>query len=81
LPGDRGPPRASRLHQYTLRALSRTAEEKARTEGASRADAERAENESRAEFTDKATRDAFSERAIAALLEAFPNVFDGEVVS
>jgi hypothetical protein len=32
------------------------------------------------QFTDKATRDRFSERAIAALLESFPNVFDGEAV-
>jgi hypothetical protein len=33
------------------------------------------------EFLDKPTRDAFSQRAIEALLEAFPNVFDGEAVS
>jgi hypothetical protein len=33
------------------------------------------------EFVDKPTRDAFSARAVAALLENFPNVFDGEAVS
>jgi hypothetical protein len=31
------------------------------------------------EFTDRATRDAFSQRAIAALLESFPHAFDSEV--
>lgn len=28
------------------------------------------------QFTDRATNDGFSERAIAALLESFPNAFD-----
>jgi hypothetical protein len=30
------------------------------------------------QFTDKATSDAFADRAIAALLEAFPRAFDEE---
>jgi hypothetical protein len=33
------------------------------------------------EFLDKPTRDAFSQRAVEALLEAFPHVFDGESMS
>jgi hypothetical protein len=33
------------------------------------------------EFTDKATRDAFSESAIAALLESFPCAFDSEAAA
>jgi hypothetical protein len=33
------------------------------------------------EFIDKATRDAFSERAIAALLESYPRAFDQEAVA
>jgi len=33
------------------------------------------------EFLDKPTRDAFSQRAIAALLETYPNAFAEEVAS
>jgi hypothetical protein len=30
------------------------------------------------EFLDRPTRDAFSERAIEALVAAYPNAFDGD---
>jgi hypothetical protein len=33
------------------------------------------------EFTDRATRDAFSERVIAALLVGFPGAFDNEAAA
>jgi hypothetical protein len=33
------------------------------------------------EFTDRATRDAFSERAIAALLAGFPEAFDDQTAA